>query len=310
MAKAWRPDRGTRREPRDQPGRLMSARLDSYRHDGLTFEVTDSGPQAGRVVIMLHGFPEDRHQWSELSGPLVEHGYRVLAPDQRGYSPGATPKGRRAYRMEALTGDVLALADAAGAETFDVVGHDWGALVAWSLAAGHPQRLRSLCALSVPHPAAIRQLVWRSSQALRSSYVALFQLPWLPERLMGAGGGRVMASGLERGGLDAPTARRFAAKTTDSRGLTGPLNWYRAMPLDGRNLPGPVTVPTLFVWGDRDRFVSRAWAEACGGWVTGRYRFAVLQGKSHWLPTTAAQEVSTLLSEHLAGTQPASISDV
>ena len=274
--------------------------IDAYRHDGFIFEVTDSGPEEGRAVILLHGFPEDRHQWSAVSSVLNGAGYRTLAPDQRGYSPGANPNQRRAYRAGTLAGDVLALADAAGARRFDVVGHDWGALVAWSLAADHRERVRSLCALSVPHPGAVRWAMTRSAQALRSSYVAFFQLPWLPERVLSRRGGRLMAAGLRRSGLDAASADRFALRAADHRDLTGPLNWYRALLLDAGRLPGPVEVPTLFVWGDRERFVSRAAAEACGRWVTGPYRFEVLAGASHWLPTTAADEISALLSAHLA----------
>ncbi|MGH9057060.1 MAG: alpha/beta fold hydrolase [Acidimicrobiales bacterium] len=105
------------------------APTDRYTHDGLTFDVDDAGPPDGRAVIALHGFPEDRQTWSPLSTSLVGAGYRVLAPDQRGYSPGARPAGRRAYTIDRLAGDVLALAGAAGADRFDLVGHDWGALV-------------------------------------------------------------------------------------------------------------------------------------------------------------------------------------
>jgi pimeloyl-ACP methyl ester carboxylesterase len=282
----------------------LGGRLASYEHDGFRFEVTDVGPHEGRVVIMLHGFPEDRHQWEALWRPLAGAGHRVLAPDQRGYSPAASPRSRRAYRMQALTGDVLALADAAGAERFDLVGHDWGALVGWALAAASPGRVRSLCALSVPHPGAMRRAMARSSQALRSSYAAFFQLPWLPERLLSAGGGRLLEAALRRSGLDEDTARRFACRAARPGALTGALNWYRALPFDARAVPGPVCVPTLYVWGERDRYVTRAAAEGCRQWVHGPYRFEALAGRSHWLPTTAAEEVSALLAAHLASARP------
>lgn len=274
--------------------------LQSFEHHGLVFDVTESGPEGGRGVILLHGFPEDRQQWSALSAALGGAGCRTLALDQRGYSPGAAPAGRRCYRMAELTGDVLGLADAADMERFDLVGHDWGALVAWALAARRPDRVRSLCALSVPHPAAMRRAMARSAQALRSSYVAFFQIPWLPERLLSAGKGRLLAAGLRRSGLDAATARRFASRAVDPGALTGPLNWYRALPLDAATLPGPVSVPTLYVWGDQERFVTRAAATACRHWVSGPYRFETVQNGGHWLPTTAAEEVWHLLGEHLA----------
>ncbi|HMK62344.1 MAG TPA: alpha/beta fold hydrolase [Acidimicrobiales bacterium] len=281
----------------------MADRLEFFEHDGLTFDVTHRGPADGRTVVMLHGFPEDRHEWSTLAETLIGDRYRVLAPDQRGYSPGASPRDRSAYRMEALVSDVLALADAAGADRMDLVGHDWGAAVSWALAARYPERVRSLCALSVPHPGAMRQAVRRVGQALRSSYVVFFQLPWLPEHLLSAGNGHLMANGLERSGLDRPTARRFAARAAVPRALTGPLNWYRAVPLDGMAPPAHVQVPTLFVWGDRDRYIGRAAAEACAQWVDGSYRFVALAGRTHWLPTTATEEVAAVLGEHL-GTVP------
>lgn len=281
---------------------MVTGAVSSHERAGLRFDVTDVGPPGGRVVIMLHGFPEDRFSWSALASPLADTGYRVLAPDQRGYSPGASPAGRRAYRLQELTADVIALADAAGAERFDLVGHDWGSLVSWALADRHPGRVRSLCALSVPHPKAVRHAMIRSTQALASSYMGFFQLPWLPERLLARGGGRMLADGLERSGLDHATAQRFAARAAKPAAMTGPLNWYRALPLDGRRLPGPVSVPTLFVWGDRERFVTRRAAEACAQWVRGPYRFVPLAGRTHWLPTTAADELAPLLCDHLAET--------
>ena len=119
--------------------RSRSESVDQYSRADLTFEVSDTGPADGRAVILLHGFPEDRHCWDSLAGSLAGAGYRALAPDQRGYSPGARPAGRRAYALDQLAGDVLALADAAGVDRFDVVGHDWGAAVAWFLAGGAPR---------------------------------------------------------------------------------------------------------------------------------------------------------------------------
>ena len=287
---------------RNRVSHNVTGALSAYERAALRFDVTDVGPADGRVVIMLHGFPEDRFGWSDLAAPLADAGYRVLAPDQRGYSPSASPRHRRAYRLSELIDDVLTLADAAGTERFDLVGHDWGSLVGWGLAGRHPERVRSLCALSVPHPGAMRHALTRSTQALASSYVLFFQLPWLPERVLARRGGRLLAEGLERSGLDHATAQRFASRAAEPAGMTGPLNWYRAIPLDGASLPGPVTVPTLFVWGDRERFVTRRAAEACGRWVKGPYRFVPLPGRTHWLPTTAADVLAPILGEHLTAT--------
>jgi pimeloyl-ACP methyl ester carboxylesterase len=275
-------------------------RLAQYGHDGLTFDVSDAGRSDGRVVILLHGFPEDRHCWDRLTGPLTGAGYRVLAPDQRGYSPGARPAGPRAYGLASLAADVRALADAGGADRFDLVGHDWGAVVAWYLAGHFPGRVRTLTALSVPHPAAFRRALGHSTQALRSSYMLFFLMPRVPEALIHRGGERRFATALQRSGLEESTARRYAARAADPAALTGPLNWYRALPFAARDPVGPVTTPTLLLWGEYDRFLTRAAAEGCARHVTGPYRFLPLAGATHWLPSESPGAVAAPLLEHLA----------
>lgn len=272
--------------------------MDSFHHDGLRFDVSVTGPADGRAVIVLHGFPSDRTAWAAVAPELAAAGCRVLAPDQRGYSPGARPPRRRDYRLNRLAGDVLALADQAGVDRFDVVGHDWGAIVAYHLAGHHPHRVRTVTALSVPHLGAWRQSLVRSGQALRSSYMAFFQLPVLPERLLAARSGDRLRRALTRSGLDDHHARRYAARAARPGGLTGPLNWYRALPFDPPRL-GQVPVSTMLVWGDRDRFVNRTAVDLCQRWVTGPYRLEVARGVSHWLPEEAPARVVTKVLAHL-----------
>lgn len=274
--------------------------MERYEHDGLVFDVSDQGPRDGRVIIALHGFPEDRHCWDQLGSAITDAGYRTVAPDQRGYSPGARPPGRRAYRLELLAGDVLALADQLGASRFDVVGHDWGAVVAWYLAVRRPDRVRTLSALSVPHPQAFLAAMTRSSQVLHSWYMAFFQLPWLPEQMMTARAGSRLSASLVRSGLDRGAAERYARRAAGREGMSGPINWYRALPFDARNRLGKVSVPTLYFWGARDRFVTRTAAESCAAQVVGRFKFVALESQSHWLPTGAAHEMAPTLLQHLA----------
>ncbi len=276
--------------------------MDQYTRADLTFEVSDTGPADGRAVILLHGFPEDRHCWDRLAGSLAAAGYRVLAPDQRGYSPGARPAGRRSYALDQLAGDVLALADAAGVDRFDVVGHDWGAVVAWFLAGGHGERIRSLTALSVPHPGAMAEALTRSTQPLRSWYIVFFQLPIVPERALAWSGGSRLVDQLQRAGLDADSARRYGRRAATPGALTGPLNWYRALPFDRRTPVGPAAVPTLFVWGRRDRFVTEVAANRCRDHVTGPFTFLPLAEADHWLPSSWAHLVAPPLLGHLAAT--------
>ena len=274
--------------------------MHQFVRDGLTFDVTDEGPTDGRVVILLHGFPEDRQCWSAVIPYLTGAGYRVLAPDQRGYSPGARPKGRRSYVLSELAMDVLALADVAGAERFDVVGHDWGAGVAWELAGHHPRRIRTMTSLTVPHPRAMVDAVLRSSQLLHSWYMLLFQVPWLPETLVRAAGARRAAQSFERDGLDPETARRYAARMQDREALTAAINWYRALPLGGRSVMPRIEVPTLYVYADQDRYLTRYAAERTGRYVSGPYRYEVLAGVPHWIPTAAADRAAKLILEQLA----------
>ena len=277
----------------------MSPRLERYNHAGLTFDVTDMGPEDGRAVIALHGFPEDRHCWDAIGSALAASGTRMLAPDQRGYSPGARPKGRRPYALSELDGDVLALADAAGLDRFDVIGHDWGGAVAWDLAGRHAGRVRTVTVLSTPHPRAFQSSMLRSSQLAHSWYMAFFQIPRVPEAGFRARGGRRMESSLRRSGLDPESAARYAARFAEPGAMTGPINWYRALPFGTRSPTPPIQVPSLYVWSDNDRFLSRKAAELTARFVTGPYRFEVLAGEPHWLPTSAPDKVSHLLLEHL-----------
>jgi pimeloyl-ACP methyl ester carboxylesterase len=272
--------------------------MDRYQHAGLTFEVTDRG--AGEPVVLLHGFPSDRHAWDGLADRLVASSRRVLAPDQRGYSPSARPRARAEYRVDRLVADVMVLVRTAGLDRFHVVGHDWGAAVAWYLAGARPDRVASLTALSVPHPAAMGAAVRRGRQALRSWYMLAFQVPFLPELALGSAGGRGLAWALRRGGLDAATASRYAARARQPEGWHGPLGWYRALPLELRAPARPVTVPTLMIWGPDDAFITRAAAEGAARWVEADYRFVEVPGGDHWLPERFPDAVAAAVLPWLA----------
>jgi pimeloyl-ACP methyl ester carboxylesterase len=273
-------------------------RLTSFERDGLRFDVVDSGPLDGEPVVLLHGFPQDASCWDQVSPPLHEAGYRTLAPNQRGYSPGARPAGASSYRFRELVDDVLAMADAAGVDGFQVVGHDWGAQVAWALAADQPERATSVASLSVPHPAAFKAAALRG-QILRSWYMGLFQARGVAERVLRPGSWlwtRFMA------GLPAEVAEHYAERMSEPGALTGALSWYRALPLELRHPSvrvGSIRVPTLYVWGAHDPALGRAAAELTADYVSGPYRFEILAASGHWLPESSAELVGPLLLEHL-----------
>ena len=276
--------------------------LTTFDHDGLTFDVLDLGPTDGEPVVLLHGYPETKVSWDRVAPALAEAGYRVLAPDQRGYSPGARPQGRRAYTVERLTGDVLALADAAGldGDRFHVVGHDWGGVVAWALGSRHPERLATLTSLTTPHPSAFARSLVSSTQLLRSWYVLFYQLPLLPELATASGPGRRgFEQALVGSGLSADRASRYADVLAS--GAAGPaVNWYRALPFNGPTAFGPIeAVPTLYIYADGDVALHRRAADLTGRHVRGDYRYEVLEGASHWLPEESPAEVTALVLEWL-----------
>lgn len=276
--------------------------MDTFTRGTLRFDVTELGPGDGVPVLLLHGFPQTAASWEPVARRLAAAGYRVLAPDQRGYSAGARPEGRRAYRVEELVDDVLALADAAGADTVHVVGHDWGAVVAWALAALYPDRVRTLTAVSVPHPAAFVRAMATSRQGVLSWYMYFFQLPAVAERLLGRPGG--LAAAARRAGQSPERARRdeaaLAAKGGLRPALTGAINWYRAMPFwEHKGLGLTVGTPTLLVWSDGDVAISRAAVDGTPRWVTGPYRLEVLSGVSHWIPDETPDRLADLVLEHV-----------
>lgn len=275
------------------------AALTTFGNDGLTFDVTETGPATGELVLLLHGYPETKESWDAVTPALAGAGYRGLAPDQRGYSPGARPKGRRNYTVGALVADVLALADQAGADRFHVVGHDWGGAIAWALGARHADRVASLTSLATPHPAALVRSFVTSTQLLRSWYMLFYQLPLLPElSATSSRGAKVFRRALERSGLSAARAEHYTAMLGD--GAAGPaVNWYRGLPLSGRAAFGPVTVPSLYVYAGADFALGRAAADATGRYVTGDYRYEVIEGASHWLPEHSADAITPMILEHL-----------
>ena len=265
-------------------------RIRSFSNDSLTFDVIDAGPIDGPVVVLLHGFPERASHWEAVSEILHEHGLRTLAPDQRGYSPGARPRGRGAYRMSRLVADVVALADASGGPVH-LVGHDWGAAVAWVVSATRSDRVRTLTAVSVPHPGAFLRSLVTSTQALRSWYVLAFQPPGLVEAIAQRAPW-AMSQLLRNSGLDEAGVARFHEEIVEYGALPGALGWYRAMPLLPFPSVGPVRVPTTHVWSDGDSALARRGAELTGDHVEAAYELRVLAGVTHWVPTQAPEALA------------------
>jgi pimeloyl-ACP methyl ester carboxylesterase len=274
----------------------MSDRIRTFTNDGFSFAVDDGGPVDGPIVVLLHGFPQTASSWDAVCERLRASGYRTLTFDQRGYVATARPRGRRAYRMAALVSDVAALIDATGGPVH-LVGHDWGAAVAWSTAAARPDLVRTLTAVSVPHPAAFLGSMLVSSQLLRSYYIGLFQIPWLPEFLLRRP--RVLAALLGNTGMTPEQIDRVQTDVIDAGALTTTINWYRAMPFASPRFVGKVSTPTTYVWSSGDTALSRRGATLCERFVTGPYRFEITDG-SHWIPEERPELLHDLIVERVA----------
>jgi pimeloyl-ACP methyl ester carboxylesterase len=260
----------------------------------LTFDVHIGGAEDGRPVLLLHGFPQHAGMWDDVAPILQAAGLRTFAPDQRGYSPGARPVESAEYGMGHLVGDVVGLLDALGLSTVDLVGHDWGAVVGWQVAARHPDRIRSYTALSIAHPAAyLRALKTSLDQQKRSAYLLLFRLEGKPERVLLGGGGKRLRAVFDGSGLDAAGVARYVDPlVAEPERLTAALHWYRAMGRNDQSGLPPVTVPVTYVWGDEDLAQGRKGAEDTANHVAGPYRFVPLAGRSHWLPDEVPGEVA------------------
>lgn len=277
--------------------------MEQYHRGELTFDVIDAGPADGPVVVLLHGFPQFNTSWNAVIDRLTGQGYRCLAPNQRGYSPGARPPRRRDYRIPEIVEDIRALIDASGAERVHLVGHDWGAVAAWAAGAELPDRLATLTSFSVPHPGAFIKGLVTSRQGLMSWYMYVFQLPWVPERyLLGGNGSAIrMSRSLQSAGQSPEAADRDARAMAAPGVLTAALNWYRALPLtDPRQTAEKISVPTMYVWTDKDVFLAEKPARDTARYVTGDYRFEILRDASHWIPDERPDKAADLLLEWFA----------
>lgn len=280
--------------------------------NGCTFRARCAGPADGPVVLLLHGFPQTSRCWVAQLDALAAAGYRAVAVDQRGYSPGARPDDPAAYAMAHLVDDVLGLVDALGVDRVDLVGHDFGGSVAWTVAGHHPDRLRSLTVASTPHPLAFVRAYQAGSgstaattearssdQNRRSGYMRTFrEAPrgQVEAQLLAddAAGLRLVYAGLPDATIDA-----HVQDMSEPGSLVAAVDWYRAMSAKASAAVPPCTVPTLYVWSDADPAIGRDAALATEQHVTGPYRFVTLEGAGHWIPEQAAPTFAPLLLDHL-----------
>ncbi len=265
--------------------------------NGLSFEVLDEG--SGPAVLLLHGFPDSSALWRHQVPALVAAGHRVIAPDLRGFGQSDRPADVAAYAMTTLVADVVGLLDVLEVEQADVVGHDWGAALAWTLAMAVPARVRRLAVLSVGHPAAF--FTDPVGQRERSWYMLFFQFPGVAEEALPRNDWALWRTVFgEHGDVD-----RHRADLSRPGALTAALNWYRANispeTFGWTTVPPlpPVHCPVLGIWSDGDRYCGEVQMVASEQRVAGPWRYERVAGAGHWIPLDAPDQVNRLLAEFL-----------
>lgn len=271
----------------------MEVQAQTLRVNGLDMFVASLGE--GPAVLLLHGFPDSHRVWRHQMQPLADAGFRVIAPDLRGYGRTEAPADVRAYAIRHLRDDVIALLDALDIDKILLVGHDWGAVIAWQVCMDAPGRVERLVALSVGHPAAFRTA--GLAQRLRSFYMLVFQPPGLAERLLTMGRWFFMRQYISDKAQVAQWKADFAAPGR----LTAALNYYRANRrfFARRDWP-PIEVPVLGIWSSRDRALTEGQMRGSAGFCRGTFRYERIDGADHWMQLAAPERVNALLLEFLA----------
>lgn len=274
--------------------------------NGVRLHVVEAGDEDDPLVVLLHGFPEFWYGWHRSIAPLVDAGYRVLVPDQRGYNLSEKPEGVQPYRRAELAADVANLVGSSESESAHIVGHDWGGVVAWDVALRHPETVDRLGIVNVPHPA-VFEATLRSNprQMLKSWYMFFFQLPRIPEWFQRRGNFRLLVNGFEsasEGTFTETDIERYRAAWNRDRGLTGMINWYRALFRHSSDPPRErVTAPTLVVWGEGDKYLLKEMAprsvEHCENG-----RLERIPDGTHWVHHEFPGRVTDRILRHFTGT--------
>lgn len=265
--------------------------------NGLTFNLVCEGSPDAPLIVLLHGFPECWLTWESQIQPLVDAGYRVIAPDQRGYNLSDKPKQIDDYRIDVLASDVEAIRQYAEAEKFHLVGHDWGAAVAWWYGMHHSEKLLSMTVINVPHPLVFQKTLKKNKkQLLKSWYMFFFQIPRLPETLLGLRDFKMAQRSLiqssNKGSFSPQLLQELKTSWSQDGALTGMLNWYRAaLRRPVRANKKRVTCPTRILWGENDIALTKEMAELSTHYCD-QAELTYYGDASHWLPHDKPDEVS------------------
>ena len=273
--------------------------------NGVKLHVVQAGLQSGVPVILLHGFPEFWYGWRNQIPALVEEGCRVIIPDQRGYNLSDKPRGVKNYNVYTLVNDIIGLINALGYEKANLVGHDWGAIVAWTLANQYPERLHKLSILNVPHPAVIRRFLSRDFEQMRRSWYAMFfQLPWIPEAVIKRNdwreGVRALRGSSKLHSFSDEDIAKYKEAWSQPDAMTSMLNWYRALVQHSPKFPQDfrIKLPTLMMWGMKDFALSHRMARPSMDYVD-EGNLILFPEATHWIQHDAAEEVNHYLTDFI-----------
>lgn len=280
--------------------------------NGQRLETLIAGKGGRKLAVLLHGFPESNHSWRFQIPLLVKLGYEVWAPNLRGYGQSSKPIHMRDYAIEHLMEDVAQLMDQAGrGRPVTLIAHDWGAIIAWAFSASNLRPLERLVILNVPHPARLAEGLKTWRQIKKSWYVFFFQLPWLPEKLMAAGGAQaigraVSALAMDQTNFGPPVLQVYRDNALIPGALTAMVNYYRAAAQTSglanftRDKVAPITVPTLMIWGEEDLALGVELTDGYEGLVDD-FTLIRLKGVGHWVQQEAPEAVNQHLEAWLTG---------
>ncbi|HEV8578925.1 MAG TPA: alpha/beta hydrolase [Thermoanaerobaculia bacterium] len=271
--------------------------------NGIRLHAVEAGPEGGPLLVLLHGFPELWYGWRKQIEPLAAAGFHVVAPDQRGYNLSDKPRRVSAYNLDTLALDILGLIDAAGAEKAWVAAHDWGGIVGWWLGIKHPERLQRLALLNTPHPKAMRRALLKSPRQWKKSlYLFYFQLPWLPERTFRRDdfvyATKLLRATSRPGTFSDADLQVYYQAWSQPGAVRSTIHWYRAALRTRPRWPASprVRVPTLLLWGAKDRALARELAQASIDFCDDG-RLEIFAEATHWVQHEEAERVNARLLE-------------
>jgi epoxide hydrolase 4 len=279
---------------------------------GLRMQVLEAGPAEGPLVLLLHGFPELSESWREVLPRLARAGFRAVAPDLRGY--GGTDRPREGYDLDTLANDIVQLARHLQPDRpVYLVGHDWGGVIAYHVAAMHPEVVERLAVVNAPHPEQMAREIWKPGQLLRSWYIFFFQLPFLPEYLLSARGGSLVPRMLRRMMVDperVPKGRlaEYEANFSSREAARAALDYYRMAfrrtvdprrLLESRSYPR-IRAPFLLIWGEKDAALRKQLTKGLEPYFEQRPAVHYLPEEGHFVPLEAPEKVAALLIEHFS----------